>query len=234
MASAALAALSPPPPFLATPGTPAIPWPRWIRLFENFLLASGATGLPAPYRRALLPHCLGPEGQCIFDALPPPPIAPQLPTTETLTTDTTSTGASKDRGGVTKQDASATRLAQASQFLGQSERPAGLPNRHRRAGFEHRGACLRDNERLPFSTSQDLFVACYCRGTRIYAHGSLLRAWSGLRSTVRRASAARSSPGAEETQGATDNGGYCLPSGGSPTRPMTSAAAASLPRRTST
>ncbi|KAH6929260.1 hypothetical protein HPB50_025380 [Hyalomma asiaticum] len=39
MASAALAALSllsPPPPLLATPGTPAIPWPRWIRLFENF------------------------------------------------------------------------------------------------------------------------------------------------------------------------------------------------------
>ncbi|KAH6948751.1 hypothetical protein HPB50_026109 [Hyalomma asiaticum] len=80
MASAALAALSPPPPFLATPGTPAIPWPRWIRLFENFLLASGATDLPAPRRRALLLHCLGPEGQRIFDALPPPPTAPQLPT----------------------------------------------------------------------------------------------------------------------------------------------------------
>ncbi|KAH6935076.1 hypothetical protein HPB50_003335 [Hyalomma asiaticum] len=108
MASAALAALFPPPPFLATPGTPAIPWPRWIRLFENFLLASGETDLPAPRRRALLLHCLGPEGQRIFDALPPPPTAPQLPTAETLTTDTTSTGASKDRGGVSKQDASAT------------------------------------------------------------------------------------------------------------------------------
>ncbi|KAH6920080.1 hypothetical protein HPB50_028935 [Hyalomma asiaticum] len=59
MASPALAALSSPPPFLATPGTPAIPWTRWICLFENFLLASGATDLPAPRLRALLLHCLG-------------------------------------------------------------------------------------------------------------------------------------------------------------------------------
>ncbi|KAH6945972.1 hypothetical protein HPB50_010957 [Hyalomma asiaticum] len=110
MASAALAALLPPPPFLATPGTPAIPWPRWVRLFEDFLLASGATDLPAPRRRALLLHCLGREGQRIFDALLPPSTAPQLPTTETLTTDTISTSAFKDRGGVSKQDSSATSL----------------------------------------------------------------------------------------------------------------------------
>ncbi|KAH7946937.1 hypothetical protein HPB52_006195 [Rhipicephalus sanguineus] len=37
------------------------------------------------------------------------------------------------------------------------------------------------------------------------------------------------SPGAEETRGATDNDGYRRPSGGSPTRPMTLAAATSLP-----
>ncbi|KAH9379604.1 hypothetical protein HPB48_020295 [Haemaphysalis longicornis] len=49
----------PPPPFLATPGTPDVPWARWLRLFERFLLASGATELPAPRRRALLLHCLG-------------------------------------------------------------------------------------------------------------------------------------------------------------------------------
>ncbi|XP_077551856.1 uncharacterized protein LOC144166076 [Haemaphysalis longicornis] len=61
----------PPPPFLATPGTPDVPWARWLRLFERFLLASGATELPAPRRRALLLHCLGTEGQRIFDALPP-------------------------------------------------------------------------------------------------------------------------------------------------------------------
>ncbi|KAL1475268.1 hypothetical protein MTO96_037414 [Rhipicephalus appendiculatus] len=72
----ASAALSPPPPFLAAPGTPAIPWNRWIRLLENFLLASGAADLPAPRRRALLLHCLGPEGQRIFDALPTTPTAP--------------------------------------------------------------------------------------------------------------------------------------------------------------
>ncbi|XP_049512239.1 uncharacterized protein LOC125940280 [Dermacentor silvarum] len=65
--------ISPPPPFLVSPGTPAIPWPRWLRLFENFTLASGASELSAARRRALLLHCLGPEGQRIFDALPPPP-----------------------------------------------------------------------------------------------------------------------------------------------------------------
>lgn len=68
-----LPGISPPPPFLVSPGTPAIPWPRWLRLFENFTLASGASELSAARRRALLLHCLGPEGQRIFDALPPPP-----------------------------------------------------------------------------------------------------------------------------------------------------------------
>ncbi|XP_077564735.1 uncharacterized protein LOC144180229 [Haemaphysalis longicornis] len=68
-----LPGISPPPPFLVSPGTLAIPWPRWLRLFENFTLASGASELSAARRRALLLHCLGPEGQRIFDALPPPP-----------------------------------------------------------------------------------------------------------------------------------------------------------------
>ncbi|KAH6926031.1 hypothetical protein HPB50_012970 [Hyalomma asiaticum] len=90
MASAALAALSPPPPFLATPGVPAIPWRRWISLFENFLFGSGAADLPEHRHRALLLHGLGSEGQRIFDALPPPPTAPQLPTIKILTTDATS------------------------------------------------------------------------------------------------------------------------------------------------
>nr|XP_037279754.1 uncharacterized protein K02A2.6-like [Rhipicephalus microplus] len=63
--------ISPPPHFLATPGTPDVPWARWLRLFERFLLASGANELSAPRRRALLLHCLGTEGQHIFDALPP-------------------------------------------------------------------------------------------------------------------------------------------------------------------
>ncbi|CAN7995009.1 unnamed protein product, partial [Ixodes pacificus] len=68
--------LAPPPPFLATPGTPAVPWSRWLRLFENFLLASGASELPPARRQALLLHCLGPEGQRIFDALPQPTLSP--------------------------------------------------------------------------------------------------------------------------------------------------------------
>ncbi|CAN7994734.1 unnamed protein product, partial [Ixodes pacificus] len=68
--------LAPPPPLLATPGTPAVPWSRWLRLFENFLLASGANELPPARRQALLLHCLGPEGQRIFDALPQPTPSP--------------------------------------------------------------------------------------------------------------------------------------------------------------
>ncbi|KAL1420155.1 hypothetical protein MTO96_004579 [Rhipicephalus appendiculatus] len=89
----------------------AIPWTRWIRLFENFLLASGAADLPAPRRRALLLHCLGPEGQRIFDALPTTPTAPQLPTTEPLAAAATSTGEVKDRGVASKQEAAATSLS---------------------------------------------------------------------------------------------------------------------------
>ncbi|KAH7936694.1 hypothetical protein HPB49_003125 [Dermacentor silvarum] len=63
LATRMLPGISPPPPFLVSPGTPAIPWPRWLRLFENFTLASGASELSAARRRALLLHCLGPEGQ---------------------------------------------------------------------------------------------------------------------------------------------------------------------------
>ncbi|XP_075739522.1 uncharacterized protein LOC142784984 [Rhipicephalus microplus] len=80
--------ISPPPPFLETPGTPAIPWHRWFRLFQNFVLASGAEW-PATCRRALLLHCLGPEGQRIFDALPaPPPPQPPLSTEATVSEST--------------------------------------------------------------------------------------------------------------------------------------------------
>ncbi|KAH6945726.1 hypothetical protein HPB50_009721 [Hyalomma asiaticum] len=53
---------------------------------------------------------------------------------------------------------------------------------------------------------------------------------TGRCSTVKTASVTRSSPGTEETRGATDNGSCCLASGGSPTRPMTPATATSLPR----
>ncbi|KAH7936351.1 hypothetical protein HPB52_021557 [Rhipicephalus sanguineus] len=104
-----------------------------------------------------------------------------------------------------------------------SEQAGGRPNPHRRAGFVHRGACLRDSERLTFFKSPDLFVAS-CVGepasTRV-VHPAGRRQDSERRGI---------SPGAEETQGATVNAGYRRPSGGSPTRPMTLAAASSLPR----
>ncbi|KAL3181309.1 hypothetical protein MRX96_008805 [Rhipicephalus microplus] len=84
MATRMATGISPPPPFLETPGTPAIPWHRWFRLFQNFVLASGADEWPATRCRALLLHCLGPEGQRIFDALPaPPPPQPPLSTEAT-------------------------------------------------------------------------------------------------------------------------------------------------------
>ncbi|KAG0438579.1 hypothetical protein HPB47_016954 [Ixodes persulcatus] len=66
----------PPPPFLATPGRPAVPLSRWLRLFEDFLLTSGANELPPARRQALLLHFQGPEGQRIFDALPQPAPSP--------------------------------------------------------------------------------------------------------------------------------------------------------------
>ncbi|KAH7972525.1 hypothetical protein HPB52_013048 [Rhipicephalus sanguineus] len=59
-----------------------------------------------------------------------------------------------------------------------------------------------------------------------------LRAWFILPGVVKTASVAGSSPGAEETRGATDNDGYRVPSGGSSTRPITLAAVTSLPRPT--
>ncbi|KAH7936290.1 hypothetical protein HPB52_021331 [Rhipicephalus sanguineus] len=99
----------------------------------------------------------------------------------------------------------------------------GRPNPHRRAGFVHRGACLRDSERLTFFKSPYLFVA-FCVGepasTRV-VHPAGRRQDSDRRGI---------SPGAEETRGVIVNGGYRRPSGGSPTRPMTLAAASSLPR----
>ncbi|CAN8023163.1 unnamed protein product, partial [Ixodes persulcatus] len=68
--------IAPPTPFLVTPGTPAVPRSRWLRLSENFLLASCANELPPACRQALLLHCLGPEGQRTFDALPQPMQSP--------------------------------------------------------------------------------------------------------------------------------------------------------------
>ncbi|KAL1473817.1 hypothetical protein MTO96_021792 [Rhipicephalus appendiculatus] len=64
--------LAPPPPFLPAQGRPPVPWPQWLRMFETFLLASGASDFTPERRKALLLlHSLGIEGQRIFFTLPP-------------------------------------------------------------------------------------------------------------------------------------------------------------------
>ncbi|XP_042150198.1 uncharacterized protein LOC115319397 [Ixodes scapularis] len=63
--------LAPPPPFLPAPGRPAVAWPQWLRMFETFLLASGASDFTPERRKALLLHSLRLEGQRIFFSLPP-------------------------------------------------------------------------------------------------------------------------------------------------------------------
>lgn len=62
--------LAPQPSFLLSPGRPALPWEQWHRMFETCLLASGATELSPERHRAIVIHCLGTEGQRIFNTLP--------------------------------------------------------------------------------------------------------------------------------------------------------------------
>ncbi|KAH8020792.1 hypothetical protein HPB51_003781 [Rhipicephalus microplus] len=62
--------LAPPPPFLPTPSCPGVAWPQWIRIFENYLLASGVSDCAPDRRKALLTHSLGVESQQSFHTLP--------------------------------------------------------------------------------------------------------------------------------------------------------------------
>lgn len=66
--------LSPPDPFLAVPGEPAVPWGRWLTGFDAYIVAMGFTDEQMPDKRklALLTHCLGTEGQRILGALGSP------------------------------------------------------------------------------------------------------------------------------------------------------------------
>lgn len=50
-------------PFLITPGEPPIPWRRWIRMFETFMVASGASEFSPDRKKSLLLYSLGREGQ---------------------------------------------------------------------------------------------------------------------------------------------------------------------------
>ncbi|KAH7933038.1 hypothetical protein HPB49_007286 [Dermacentor silvarum] len=61
--------LQPPPPFLPSPGHPAVPWDKWKHTFETYMMTSGASGLPTERRGAILLACLTMEGHRIFSTL---------------------------------------------------------------------------------------------------------------------------------------------------------------------
>ncbi|XP_072143117.1 uncharacterized protein, partial [Dermacentor andersoni] len=61
--------LAPPPFFLPTPGRPSLPWEQWEQMFNVYLLASGAAAFKPEQRKAILLHCLGAEGQRIYQTL---------------------------------------------------------------------------------------------------------------------------------------------------------------------
>lgn len=65
-AASAIAFAPPPPPFLATPGTPAVPWLTWKRSFRTFLQAAGCEDLPDERKKAILLSNLGFEGQRLY------------------------------------------------------------------------------------------------------------------------------------------------------------------------
>lgn len=62
--------ISQPPPFLHLPGDPAVPWNQWLSGFRMYLVALDGDGYAAARKRALLLHCLGTEGQRLFNTLP--------------------------------------------------------------------------------------------------------------------------------------------------------------------
>ncbi|XP_049269077.1 uncharacterized protein LOC125757545 [Rhipicephalus sanguineus] len=52
-----------PPGFWNHPGTPTVPWTRWLEDFETYLLAAGGESFSAERKAALLKTLLGAEGQ---------------------------------------------------------------------------------------------------------------------------------------------------------------------------
>ena len=65
-----MAGLKQPDSFLDKPGPITMPWKTWVAQFENYLVASGGTNYPVARKKALLLHCLGKEGQRVFQNLP--------------------------------------------------------------------------------------------------------------------------------------------------------------------
>ena len=66
----ALLGLQPPAAFLECPGEPKVAFDDWKKLFDNYLYAIGGSNFPAQRKRALLIHCLGTEGQRLYNTLP--------------------------------------------------------------------------------------------------------------------------------------------------------------------
>ncbi|KFD46804.1 hypothetical protein M513_12332 [Trichuris suis] len=61
-----------PSPFLEHPGTPAIPFRTWIRIFENYLQAAFPGKLLDDRKCAILLNAIGTEGQRLFyNSIPP-------------------------------------------------------------------------------------------------------------------------------------------------------------------
>ncbi|XP_065298544.1 uncharacterized protein [Dermacentor albipictus] len=81
--------LAPPPFFLPTPGRPSLPWKQWEQMFNVYLLTSGAAAFKPEPRKAILLHCLGAEGQRIYQALHAgtSAAAPAAPSAATLADD---------------------------------------------------------------------------------------------------------------------------------------------------
>ncbi|XP_071954180.1 uncharacterized protein [Antedon mediterranea] len=71
-----MAGISPPVPFLPTPGKSTLKFEQWFEFFTNYTLASGSDRWNAERRKALLLHCLGTEGQRIYSSLPEREIDP--------------------------------------------------------------------------------------------------------------------------------------------------------------
>ena len=61
--------VTPPAFFLACPGEPTLSWSKWRKVFQNYTVVCGPN-LGMERKIALLLHCLGAEGQEVYEHLP--------------------------------------------------------------------------------------------------------------------------------------------------------------------
>ena len=62
--------ISAPESFLAHPGRPPAAFKQWRFAFDTYLLAIGGKYFSADRQKAVLLHCLGREGQRIYQTIP--------------------------------------------------------------------------------------------------------------------------------------------------------------------